>query len=65
MPNFISEIALRVAEQHRIVAKFDELMALCDRLEAGLASADSTHRRLLEAVLHEALEPAAGALEAA
>lgn len=54
-----------LAEQHRIVAKVDALMALCDRLETSLATADTTRRRLLEALLHEALEPAAGALEAA
>lgn len=30
-------------------------MALCDRLEAALQSADSTRARLLEALLHEAL----------
>jgi type I restriction enzyme S subunit len=41
--------------QHRIVAKVDELMAVCDRLEAALQSADTTRARLLEALLHEAL----------
>lgn len=46
-----------LAEQHRIVAKVDALMALCDRLEAALATADTTHQRLLEALLHEALTP--------
>jgi hypothetical protein len=40
-----------LAEQHRIVAKVDELMALCDRLEAQLTTAKSQSRRLLEAVL--------------
>ena len=44
------------AEQHRIVAKIDELMALCERLEASLAVAADTHRRLLDALLYEALE---------
>jgi len=46
-----------LAEQHRIVAKVDELMALCDRLEASLTGADETRRRLLEALLAEALAP--------
>ena len=46
-----------LAEQRRIVAKVDELMALCDRLEASLASGDETRRRLLDALLHEALAP--------
>ena len=45
-----------LSEQHRIVAKIDELMALCDRLEASLAAAADTHRRLLDALLYEALE---------
>jgi type I restriction enzyme S subunit len=53
------------AEQHRIVAKVDELMALCGRLETSLAKTEADGRRLLEAVLHEALEPAETALEAA
>ena len=46
-----------LAEQHRIVTKVDELMALCDRLEAALTAADTTRHRLLEALLHEALKP--------
>jgi len=47
-----------LAEQHRIVARVDALMALCDRLEATLASTETTRARLLEVLLHEALEPA-------
>ena len=47
-----------LAEQHRIVAKVDELMALCDQLEAHLTTTETDSRRLLEAVLHEALAPA-------
>jgi hypothetical protein len=46
-----------LAEQHRIVAKVDELMALCDRLEAQLAITQAESRRLLDAALHEALVP--------
>ena len=45
------------AEQKRIVAKVDELMALCDRLEASLVTSDDTRRRLLDALLAEALAP--------
>ena len=44
-----------LAEQHRIVAKVEELMPLCDRLEASLATGDDTRRHLLDALLHEAL----------
>jgi type I restriction enzyme S subunit len=43
-------------EQRYIVAKVNELFAVCDRLEAQLATAQSESRRLLEAVLHEALK---------
>ena len=46
-----------LAEQHRIVAKVDALMALCDRLEASLTAAAATRRRLLDALLAEALTP--------
>jgi type I restriction enzyme, S subunit len=46
-----------LAEQHRIVAKVDELMSLCDWLEGSLAGGDDIRRRLLDALLHEALAP--------
>jgi type I restriction enzyme S subunit len=44
-----------LAEQGRIVAKVDELMTLCDRLENQLIEADAKNRGLLEAVLYHAL----------
>jgi type I restriction enzyme, S subunit len=47
-----------LAEQQRIVAKVDALMALCDKLEASLATAAVTRRRLLDGLLAEALAPA-------
>lgn len=40
-----------LAEQHRIVAKVDELMALCDRLETEQVDAASAHVRLVETLL--------------
>lgn len=40
-----------LAEQHRIVAKVEELMALCDRLETRQADAESAHVRLVQALL--------------
>ena len=45
-----------LAEQHRIVAKVDELMALGNRLEASLSAADTSRQRLLESLIHEALD---------
>ncbi len=47
-----------LAEQERIVAKVDELMTLCDQLEASLTTGETTRSRLLDALLHEALAPA-------
>jgi type I restriction enzyme S subunit len=44
-----------LAEQERIVAKVDELMVLCDRLEAELTTTQTESRHLLEAVFHKAL----------
>ena len=44
-----------LAEQHRIVAKVNELMALCDELEARVTTTAATRRQLLEATLHEAV----------
>ncbi|MDA8628285.1 restriction endonuclease subunit S [Pseudomonadales bacterium] len=39
------------AEQHRIVAKVDELMALCDKLEAQQADTIEAHKTLVTTVL--------------
>lgn len=41
-----------LAEQHRIVTKVDELMALCDRLETQQADAESAHAQLVQALLN-------------
>jgi type I restriction enzyme S subunit len=38
-------------EQHRIVTKVDELMTLCDRLEAQQTDAESAHAQLVQALL--------------
>lgn len=43
------------AEQHRIVAKVNELMLVCDELERCLMATQTTRAQFLEAVLHEAL----------
>lgn len=46
-----------LAEQQRIVAKVEALMALCDGLEVNLATAGASRGHLLEALLAEALKP--------
>ena len=40
-----------LAEQHRIVVKVDELMALCDQLEQQQTDSNATHQILLETLL--------------
>lgn len=40
-----------LSEQHRIVAKVDALMALCNRLETQQADAESAHAQLSQALL--------------
>ena len=44
-----------LAEQHRIVAKVDALLALCDQLQAEVGDADGIRSRLLDSLLHESL----------
>ncbi|MDA7657678.1 restriction endonuclease subunit S [Verrucomicrobia bacterium] len=44
-----------LAEQHRIVAKVDELMALCDQLKASLATAQATQLNLADSLVEEAI----------
>lgn len=47
-----------IAEQRRIVAKVEKLMAVCDQLESQLTTTQTESRRLLEATLYQALAPA-------
>jgi len=47
-----------INEQHRIVAKVDELMALCDQLEGKLITAQAEVSHMLESALHNALNEA-------
>ena len=47
-----------LAEQRRVAAKVDELLSICDRLEASLKSSEDTRCRVVDALLFEVLEPA-------
>lgn len=42
-------------EQHRIVAKLDQLMALCDQLKARLSAARQLHEWLAGALVEQAV----------
>jgi len=44
-----------LAEQHRIAAKVDELMALCDALQARLKDAQTTQLHLADAIVEQAV----------
>lgn len=44
-----------LAEQHRIVEKVDELMALCNEMESRIATNTTTSQNFLEATLQETL----------
>jgi type I restriction enzyme, S subunit len=54
IPRLILPVA-PLAEQHRIVAKVDELMALCDQLKNSLQQAQETQIQLTDAVVENAL----------
>ena len=54
-----------LGEQRRIVRRVDELMRLCDLIEASLLKGADKRRRLLESLLKEALDPANVHLEVA
>ena len=45
-----------VKEQHRIVAKVDELMAICDQLKARLSDAQTTQLNLADALVAQAVD---------
>ncbi|KAA0876572.1 restriction endonuclease subunit S [Nitrincola tapanii] len=51
-----------LTEQQRIVAKVDELMALCDQLEQQSEHQLDAHQQLTDTLLSALLTPAAGAL---
>lgn len=44
-----------IEEQHRIVAKVDELMAICDQLKASITSSNQLQQKLADVVIEQAL----------
>lgn len=54
-----------IEEQHRIVAKVDELMALCDALEAQTEASITAHQTLVTVLLDALLIPKTGSPELA
>jgi type I restriction enzyme S subunit len=51
-----------IEEQHRIVAKVDELMALCDQLEQQTETSLDAHKLLVDTLLASLLKPVEGSL---
>jgi type I restriction enzyme S subunit len=51
-----------LAEQHRIVAKINELLGVCDGLEVSLTAATDIRTRLLDATLRGSLHSASVSL---
>lgn len=47
-----------LTEQHRIVTRIDELMALCDRLEAQINTTQTNSTQLLKSLINQALSDA-------
>ena len=43
-------------EQHRIAAKVDELMTLCDQLKASISSAQETQLNLADSIVEQAIQ---------
>lgn len=48
-------VALPNRTNRPVLSKVDQLMALCDELEAGLAQAQTEGGKLMEAVVHHVL----------
>lgn len=46
-----------LTEQHHIVQKLDEIMQICDALEASIKESTEQNEKLLQQVLREALQP--------
>jgi type I restriction enzyme S subunit len=46
---------LSVTEQHRIVAKVDELMAICDQLKSRLTAANQLQQKLADTLVEQAI----------
>jgi type I restriction enzyme S subunit len=42
-------------EQHRIVAKVDELMAICDQLKIRITEANELQRKIADVVVENAI----------
>ncbi|WP_024930212.1 restriction endonuclease subunit S [Methylophilus sp. OH31] len=47
-----------ITEQHRIVAKVDALMALCDQLKTSIQQANQQQQAIADALVAQALKPA-------